>query len=83
MIRKGINLAGTRGYSFCTYDRLEHPCGNGVTPSLLKITCWNINGMRSITDKGNLKQLAHTDDSDIICLNETRIEPINYRKLRV
>ncbi len=40
----------------------------------MKIICWNVNGIRAVLKKGFLDFL-HTEDPDIICLQETKAQP--------
>lgn len=38
----------------------------------MRITCWNVNGLRSIVSKG-LEDILERTDPDIVCLQETKI----------
>ena len=40
----------------------------------MKLLSWNVNGIRSIADKGFLKWLEK-EDPDILCLQETKAHP--------
>eukprot|EP01129_Flabellula_baltica_P011393 TRINITY_DN4978_c0_g1_i1.p1 TRINITY_DN4978_c0_g1~~TRINITY_DN4978_c0_g1_i1.p1 ORF type:complete len:267 (+),score=49.39 TRINITY_DN4978_c0_g1_i1:7-807(+) len=40
--------------------------------SLLRISCWNVNGIRSVLKKGNLVDYIHKYNPDIIALQETK-----------
>lgn len=42
-------------------------------PSLMKLSTWNVNGMRAALNKG-LKDYLLTTDADIVCLQETKAE---------
>lgn len=46
----------------------------------LKIICWNINGLRSIINKGDLQYLIEKEKPEILCLNETKIDLITLKK---
>jgi hypothetical protein len=45
-----------------------------TTPSELKISCWNINGLRAVNGRGDLKRYLTGQHIDILCLNETKID---------
>ena len=40
----------------------------------MKLTTWNVNGIRSAMDKG-LREYLKTGDCDVICLQETKAQP--------
>lgn len=40
----------------------------------MKITTWNVNGIRSVQDKG-LKEFVDRENPDILCLQETKAHP--------
>ena len=46
----------------------------------LKIISWNINGLRSVINKGDLQYLIQQEKPAILCLNETKIDLISLRK---
>ena len=46
----------------------------------VKIICWNINGLRSIINKGDLQYLIEKEKPEILCLNETKIDLITLKK---
>ena len=39
----------------------------------MKIIAWNVNGLRSLLKKNNLKILLENEDPDILCLGETKL----------
>jgi exodeoxyribonuclease III len=47
----------------------------------LKIFSWNVNGIRAIIRKGNLVDFLNTENPDILCLNETKIDKQTLTKL--
>jgi hypothetical protein len=57
--------------------------GSGNTPSALKITSWNVNGLRSVLRKNAIENLIDIDKPDILCLNETRIDVNSYNLTRI
>jgi hypothetical protein len=48
--------------------------GTGNTPNKIKIATWNVNGIRSIINKGQLQSYINSSQPDIICINETKID---------
>jgi len=48
----------------------------------IKIYSWNINGLKSIVRKGSLQQFLLTEDPDILCLNETKINSHKLSKYK-
>lgn len=40
----------------------------------MKLTTWNVNGIRSAMDKG-LREYLRTSDADVVCLQETKAQP--------
>ena len=46
----------------------------------LKIIHWNINGIKSIINKGYLQEMVNKEKPDIFCLNETKITQENLIK---
>lgn len=49
----------------------------------LKISTWNINGIRAILKKGNLINYIKHSSPDIICLNEIRIDQQTLKNLEI
>lgn len=49
----------------------------------LKISTWNINGIRAILKKGNLKNYINNFSPEILCLNEIRIDEESLSKLNI
>jgi AP endonuclease-1 len=45
-----------------------------TSPSELKISNWNINGLRAVNGRGDLKKYLMGQHIDILCLNETKID---------
>ena len=45
----------------------------------MKILSWNINGLKSILQKKNLYDLINTENPDIFCLSEIKLNSINNR----
>lgn len=41
----------------------------------MKITTWNVNGIRSVLNKGVLQEYIETNNPDILCLQETKAHP--------
>lgn len=48
--------------------------GTGKLPSDVKISSWNVNGIRSVIEKGELAKYLKSLNPDILCLNETKID---------
>lgn len=40
----------------------------------IKISSWNVNGLRSVISKNKLQEYIKYSQPDILCLNETRID---------
>lgn len=55
--------------------------GTGKLPSNVKISSWNVNGIRSVLEKGDLVKYVKSFDPDIICLNETKIDKEKFDQL--
>ena len=51
-----------------------------ATAAELKISCWNINGLRAVNGRGDLKRYLLGQHIDILCLNETKIDAITLDK---
>lgn len=51
--------------------------------SKLKIMSWNVNGIRSVINRGDFQNLILKEDPDILCLNETKIDQITLRKEKI
>ncbi len=45
----------------------------------IAMSMWNINGLRAMLKKGNLLQYLTTNELDIICLNEIRIDQEKFK----
>jgi hypothetical protein len=56
--------------------------GSGECPGKLKIATWNVNGIRSIINKGELQLYLNASNVDIICINETKIDLQGFVKER-
>ena len=56
--------------------------GNGKTKPNLKMSMWNVNGIRSVINKNSLKDFVSKYDPDFICINETKIDAEMYEKDR-
>lgn len=50
------------------------------TRAELKISCWNINGLRAVNSRGDLKKYMLGQHIDILCLNETKIDATTLDK---
>ena len=49
--------------------------GNGVFPSKkVKLASWNVNGLRAVLGRDELKKYVGKYDPDVFCLNETKID---------
>eukprot|EP01130_Rhizamoeba_saxonica_P016887 TRINITY_DN789_c0_g1_i1.p1 TRINITY_DN789_c0_g1~~TRINITY_DN789_c0_g1_i1.p1 ORF type:complete len:273 (-),score=52.80 TRINITY_DN789_c0_g1_i1:947-1765(-) len=40
-----------------------------------KIISWNVNGIRSVLNKGDLQHLVKSEDPDVLCIQETKAQP--------
>lgn len=49
----------------------------------IKISTWNINGIRAILKKGSLKNYINHFSPEILCLNEIRIDEASLSKLNI
>jgi len=54
------------------YHPQEFPEYDKIPNDELLISCWNINGLRSILFKGDLQKYIEDRKPDILCLNETK-----------
>lgn len=54
--------------------------GNGKLPANVKISSWNVNGIRSVIDKGDLAKYLKSLNPDILCVNETKINEEAFDK---
>lgn len=54
--------------------------GAGLTPKIMKISLWNVNGIRSALQKGALQSYLISHQPDILCVNETKIDLASYEK---
>lgn len=54
--------------------------GTGSTSNKIKFGAWNVNGIRSIIKKGELQSYLESSQSDILCINETKIDLEAYLK---
>lgn len=49
--------------------------GNGVFPSKnVKLASWNVNGLRAVLGRNELKKYIEKYEPDVFCLNETKID---------
>ena len=46
----------------------------------IKISSWNVNGIRAVLRKKNLEQYFKQTDLDLICFNETKIDKKKFEK---
>ena len=53
---------------------INEPLRKNNQSQKLKITTWNVNGIRSIIKKKSFQTYIEKNNFDIICLNETRID---------
>lgn len=51
-----------------------------TSPAELKISSWNINGLRAVNSRGDLKKYLLGQHIDILCLNETKIDATTLDK---
>lgn len=42
---------------------------------VIKIACWNVNGMLGVIDSGDIKKYLDSAKIDVVCFNETKIQP--------
>jgi exodeoxyribonuclease-3 len=49
----------------------------------MRIWSWNVNGLRAVTNKGVLQEFLATQKPDILCLQETKIDPVALEKSSV
>lgn len=61
-----------------TTDRWVY--GSGRTPHHLKISLWNVNGLRSVIKKGDFQNYMKMADPDIMCINETKMDLSAFEK---
>lgn len=54
--------------------------GDGLTPDVVKISSWNLNGYRAVDKKGDLKKYLNLYKPDIICFNETKLNLETFKK---
>lgn len=47
----------------------------------INICSWNINGLRAVNNRGDLKKYLLGQNIDILCLNETKIDAVALDKL--
>lgn len=52
--------------------------GSGKTSDRIKITMWNVNGIRSVLNKNALNNFVNSCNPDIICINETKINQESF-----
>lgn len=58
--------------------------GDGVWKKKeLLITCWNINGLRAVLEKGSLHDYLKEVKPDILCLNEIKIDLEKFIKYKI
>eukprot|EP00826_Nyctotherus_ovalis_P005175 TRINITY_DN11163_c0_g1_i18.p1 TRINITY_DN11163_c0_g1~~TRINITY_DN11163_c0_g1_i18.p1 ORF type:complete len:401 (-),score=93.79 TRINITY_DN11163_c0_g1_i18:53-1255(-) len=50
---------------------------------LVKIYCWNVNGIRSIVEKAEFANFMRKEDPDILCFNETKIDDAALSKTNI
>lgn len=65
--------------------KLNAEFGEGVWPNkeIIRIACWNVNGLRAVLKRGDIQKYLKNGDPDIICLNETKIDELNFIKEKV
>ena len=61
-------------------EELFHPIPKDTK---LKIMSWNVNGIRSVINRGDLQNLITKENPDILCLNETKIDQLTLRKEKI
>lgn len=54
--------------------------GSGTLPDVIKLACWNVNGLRSVINKGALQAVLKQLNPDIVCFNETKMDMKAYQK---
>jgi exodeoxyribonuclease III len=58
--------------------------GTGKTPNCLRLTMWNVNGIRSVLNKNAMQKfIKDYEEPDFICINETKIDAEGYAKERI
>ena len=50
----------------------------GFNKPTIDVIAWNINGMRAMAKKNDLKELIHSKDPDIICFYELKCDKYSY-----
>lgn len=50
---------------------------------LIKIYCWNVNGIRSIIEKAEFRNFMRKEDPDVLCFNETKIDDTALSKQNI
>jgi exodeoxyribonuclease III len=48
----------------------------------IKIVSWNLNGIRAVMKRDNFLSYAGTDEFDVICFNETKLQDANLPEIR-
>lgn len=49
--------------------------GDAAEEGQILISSWNVNGVRAVNSRGDLKKYFDSKKIDILCLNETKIDP--------
>eukprot|EP01017_Pseudomicrothorax_dubius_P032912 TRINITY_DN4354_c0_g3_i1.p1 TRINITY_DN4354_c0_g3~~TRINITY_DN4354_c0_g3_i1.p1 ORF type:complete len:372 (-),score=70.14 TRINITY_DN4354_c0_g3_i1:109-1224(-) len=49
----------------------------------IKLSSWNVNGLRAVLKRGDLQKYLETSDPDIFCMNETKIDEEAFRKANI
>ena len=71
---KGKKSQGTLE-SFVKQAEVNYDTGDGKIPKdTIKISSWNINGLRSILGKNEIENYVNKEKPDILCLNETKVD---------
>lgn len=52
-------------------------------PGSLELISWNVNGLRAVLRKGSLQDFFATQNADIVCLQETKIQEHQVPKLEI
>lgn len=53
----------------------KYETGDGkIDKDVIKISSWNINGLRSVLNKNEIDNYVNKDKPDILCLNETKVD---------
>lgn len=55
--------------------------GSSDSDDFINICSWNINGLRAVNGRGDLKNYLLGQNIDILCLNETKIDAVALDKL--